>query len=67
MRSILFGNATIALATVACASGGGITMRTTMAPGANLTMLHTFRVLETPQRRADAPALPVNTFPGAVR
>jgi hypothetical protein len=59
MRSILFGSATLALVTVACASGG-VKVSTTEAPGANLTMLHTFRVLETPQRRADAPALPPN-------
>lgn len=60
MRSILSCSAALALATAACASGGGVKVSTTAAPEANLTMLHTFRVLETPQRRADAPALPPN-------
>lgn len=59
MRPILFGSAIVVLATVACASGA-VEVSTTVAPGANLTMLHTFRVLETPERRADAPALPAN-------
>jgi hypothetical protein len=59
MRSKLFGSAAVAITAVACASGG-VRVRTTAAPDANLTMLHTFRVLETPQRRADAPPLPAN-------
>jgi hypothetical protein len=60
MRSILFGSATFALMTMGCASGGGVKVSTTAAPDAHLTMLRTFRVLETLQRRADAPALPAN-------
>ena len=60
MRSILFASATFAVAAMACASNGRVKVSTTAAPGANLSMLHTFRVLEMPQRRADAPALPAN-------
>jgi hypothetical protein len=47
--------AALALATGACSSG--IRVRTTTAPDANLVGLRTFRVLNAPQRRADAPAL----------
>ncbi len=46
----------LALASGACASG--INVRTTTAPDVNLSGLHTFRILNAPQRRADAPALP---------
>ena len=49
--------AAIALASISCASGG-VRVRTTAAPDADLAALHTFRVLDAPQRRADAPALP---------
>jgi hypothetical protein len=48
----------LTLASAACSSG--IQVRTTTAPDASLTGLHTFRVLNAPQRRADAPALPAN-------
>jgi hypothetical protein len=48
--------AALALTSGACASG--IRVRTTTAPDANLAGLHTFRVLNAPQRRADAPTLP---------
>lgn len=48
--------AAVALASGACASG--VRVRTTAAPDANLAGLHTFRVLNAPQRRADAPQLP---------
>jgi hypothetical protein len=49
--------AAIALGSMSCASGG-VLVRTTAAPDADLAALHTFRVLDAPQRRADAPALP---------
>jgi hypothetical protein len=51
--------AVIALVSVSCASGG-VRVRTTAAPDADLAALHTFRVLDAPQRRADAPALPAS-------
>src|SRR4051812_50066875 len=60
MRSILFGTVIIAFATLGCSSSSAVKVSTTVAPGADLSMLRTFRVLETPQRRADAPALPAN-------
>jgi hypothetical protein len=47
--------AALALASGACSSG--IRVSTTTAPDANLAGLHTFRVLNAPQRRADAPVL----------
>jgi hypothetical protein len=48
--------AALALASGACSSG--IRVRTTTAPDAELAGLHTFRVLDAPTRRADAPRLP---------
>jgi hypothetical protein len=39
-------------------SAGGIEVRTTAVPDANLTQLRTFRVLDAPERRSDAPQLP---------
>jgi hypothetical protein len=59
MRPILIGSAVLVIAAAACASGR-VAVSTTAAPGVDLSMLRTFRVLEMPQRRADAPALPVN-------
>jgi hypothetical protein len=51
--------AAIALVSASCASGN-VRVRTTAAPDADLSALHTFRVLDAPQRRADAPALPAS-------
>src|SRR5919201_1989486 len=55
--SVLLGPipAAVALTSTACSSG--IHVRTTTAPDATLAGLRTFRVLNAPQRRADAPAL----------
>jgi hypothetical protein len=50
--------AAVALASGACSSG--IRVRATTAPDASLSGLHTFRILNAPQRRADAPALPAD-------
>ena len=55
----LVSTAAIALVAASCASGG-VRVRTTAAPDADLAALHTFRVLDAPQRRADAPALPAS-------
>jgi hypothetical protein len=52
--------AALTIASLACKSGGGVRVTTTAAPDANLTALHTFRVLNAPQRRADAPKLPAS-------
>jgi hypothetical protein len=49
--------AAVVLASVSCASGG-VRVRTTAAPDADVSTLHTYRVLDAPRRRADAPALP---------
>ncbi len=58
--SILFMTVTAALALASGACSSGIRVRTTTAPDANLAGLHTFRVLNAPERRADAPALSAN-------
>jgi hypothetical protein len=50
--------ATVALTASACSSG--IHVRTTTAPDASFTGLHTFRVLNAPERRVDAPPLSAN-------
>jgi uncharacterized protein DUF4136 len=62
MRStfLLSSLTAFALASVACSSGGGVRVSTTAAPDANLTGLHTFRVLNAPQRAPNAPALSAN-------
>lgn len=60
MRSALLYNsigAALVLTTVSCASSPP-SVRVTTAPDATFGTLHTFRVLDAPQRRADAPALP---------
>jgi hypothetical protein len=44
------------LAAAACSSGG-VKVRTTLAPDANLAGLHTFSVLAAPERSPNAPAL----------
>jgi hypothetical protein len=49
--------AAVAFAALACASGG-VQVSTTAAPDVDFSSLHTFRVLDAPSRRADAPALP---------
>jgi hypothetical protein len=46
----------LAFASTACASRG-VQVTTTAAPDVSLTGLRTFRVLDAPQRRPDAPAL----------
>jgi hypothetical protein len=51
--------AAVTLASIACASRG-VQVSTTEAPDANIASLHTFRVLDAPRRRADAPALPAD-------
>src|SRR2546423_6452985 len=56
-KYLLSGLTVLALAAAACSSGGGVHVTTTTAPNADLADLHTFRVLNAPQRRADAPAL----------
>ena len=59
MRStLLITTAALALASTACAPA--VRVRTSVAPDAQLSGLKTFRVLNAPQRRADAPALPAN-------
>jgi hypothetical protein len=50
----------VAAAITACSSGSGVTVRTTVEPGANLTGLHSFHVLTPPTRRADAAPLSAN-------
>jgi uncharacterized protein DUF4136 len=62
MRStfLLRGLTALALGTVACSSGGGVRVTTNAAPDANLTGLHSFRVLNAPQRAPNAPALPAD-------
>jgi hypothetical protein len=53
----LLGTITTALAVSSAACSSGIHVSTTTAPDASLAGLRTFRVLNAPQRRADAPAL----------
>jgi hypothetical protein len=62
MRSTLLitSLAALALVSVACSSGQGVRVTTSEAPDANLTGLHTFRVLDAPQRSATAPTLPAD-------
>jgi Domain of unknown function (DUF4136) len=47
--------AMLALESASC--GGGVNVTTTAAPDADFRQLRTFRVLDAPHRRADAPAL----------
>jgi hypothetical protein len=44
----------------ACSSGGGVSVRTTVEPGASLSGLHTFYVLTPPARAANATPLATN-------
>jgi hypothetical protein len=54
------GLATAALALSACSSGGRVHVSTSTAPNADFADRHTFRVLNAPQRRPDAPPLPAD-------
>ena len=59
MRStILLTITAFVLTSASCSSG--VRVRTTVAPDANLSGLHTFRVLGPPQRRTSAPPLSEN-------
>jgi hypothetical protein len=56
MRStILLGAVIVTAAITGCSSGGGVQVRTSVEPDANLAALHTFYVLPAPQRSANAP------------
>ncbi|MDB4891061.1 MAG: hypothetical protein JWL61_2916 [Gemmatimonadetes bacterium] len=61
MRSkhLLVAAAVIAAIT-ACSSGGGVSVRTTVEPGANLSGLHSFYVLTPPTRATNATPLATN-------
>src|SRR4030088_1450209 len=60
MRStILLGAVIVTAAISGCSSGGGVQVRTSVEPSANLAGLHTFYVLPAPTRSANAP-LPAN-------
>jgi Domain of unknown function (DUF4136) len=60
MRStILLGAVIVTAAITGCSSGGGVQVRTSVEPNANLAGLHTFYVLPAPTRSASAP-LPAN-------
>jgi Domain of unknown function (DUF4136) len=58
MRSTLLLGAVIAAAITGCSSGGGVQVRTSVDPDANLAALHTFYVLTPPARTANADPLP---------
>ena len=59
MRSTsLLAAAAMTIAVTGCSSG--INVRTSVAPDASLTQLHTFRVLDAPSRRNGAPPLPAS-------
>jgi hypothetical protein len=56
MRSTLLLGAVIATAiTSGCSSGGGVQVRTSVDPNADLAALHTFYVLPAPSRNASSP------------
>jgi hypothetical protein len=56
MRStILLGAVIVTAAIAGCSSGGGVQVRTSVEPNANLAGLHTFYVLTAPQRSASSP------------
>ena len=59
MRSTILLGAVIATGIIGCSSGGGVQVRTSVEPDANLAGLHTFYVLPAPQRSSTAP-LPAN-------
>jgi hypothetical protein len=58
-KQLLVAGAVIAAIT-ACSSGGGLSVRTTVEPGANLAGLRTFFVLAPPTRSANATPLSTN-------
>jgi hypothetical protein len=56
MRSTtLIGAAIVTAVITGCSSSGGVQVRTSVEPDANLGGLHTFYVLTAPQRSANAP------------
>ncbi|MEA2705603.1 MAG: hypothetical protein QOH22_391 [Gemmatimonadaceae bacterium] len=56
MRStILIGAVIVTAVITGCSSSGGVQVRTSVEPDANLGGLHTFYVLTAPQRSANAP------------
>jgi hypothetical protein len=56
MRStILLGAVMVTAAVAGCSSGGGVQVRTSVEPNANIAGLHTFYVLTAPQRNASSP------------
>jgi hypothetical protein len=61
MRSTILLGAVIVTATITgCSSGGGVQVRTSVEPNANLAALHTFYVLTAPTRSANAEPLSAN-------
>src|SRR3982074_1105953 len=60
MRSTFLLVAGVAVAAIAGCSRGGVTVRTTTEPGANLAGLHTFYVLNPPGRNVNASPLSQN-------
>jgi hypothetical protein len=59
MRSTILLGAVIVTAAITGCSSGGVQVRTSVEPNANLAALHTFYVLPAPTRNANAP-LPAN-------
>src|ERR1700676_1514406 len=59
MRSTILLGAVVATGIIGCSSGGGVQVRTSVEPNADLAALHTFYVLPAPTRSANAP-LPAN-------
>jgi hypothetical protein len=55
MRYTFLLGAAMAAAMSACSSGGGVQVRTSVDPNADLAALHTFYVLTAPQRDANSP------------
>ena len=60
MRSTILLGAVIAAVVTGCSSGGGVQVRTSVEPDANLAGLHTFYVLTAPTRSATAAPLPAS-------
>jgi hypothetical protein len=55
MRNTLLLGAFIGIGIIGCSSGGGVQVRTSVDPNADLAALHTFYVLTAPERNANAP------------
>ena len=55
MRSTLLLGAVIATAISGCSSGGGVQVRTSVDPNADLAGLHSFYVLTAPPRNESSP------------